>query len=205
MIALLSALLFFVDPYWVKPPAEWTDAQLQTLLSDSPWAQIADAPDGGAPGVPGPGGGGPGIQVFLATAGPIQLAEKERDRRIEVRRRPGTPIPENTEYKLWMEDNRATQIVLAVRIPNNKGFLDESEVRKMEQQTTLRAGKKKIKLTGSFPPSASDPYLRLAFPRQVELSDKTVTFELYLPGVPSPYRNVEFKLKDLVVNGKLEL
>jgi hypothetical protein len=198
MIALLSALFLFADPFWVsKPPAEWTDVQLQSLMADSPWAQIAEGPEGST--------SAPGVQVFLATAGPIQAAEKERDRRIEARRRPGTPIPENTEYRLWMEDNRTTQIVLAVRIQNNKGFLDESEVRKMEQQTTLRAGKKKIKLSGSFPPSVNDPYLRLAFARQVELSDKAVIFELYLPGVPSPYRNVEFKLKDLVLNGKLEL
>jgi hypothetical protein len=60
-------------------------------------------------------------------------------------------------------------------------------------------------LTGSFPPSESDPFLRLAFPRQVELSDKTLTFDLYLPGVPAPFRSAEFSLKDMVVAGKLEL
>ncbi len=197
MIALLTALFLFADlPYWVsKPPAEWSDAQILALLSDSPWAQPVEGPTPQAPPV----------QVYLATAGPIQLAEAERDRRIAVRRKPGTSIPENTEYKLWMEDNRATQIVLAVRIQNNKGFLDEEEVQRMEKETTLRAGKKKFKMTGSFPPSESDPYLRLAFPRQVELSDKSLIFELYLPGVPAPYRNAEFKLKDMVSNGKLEL
>lgn len=196
MIAMLLSLFLFADPYWVsKPPGTWSDAELLALLTNSPWAQPVD----------GPGTGAPTIEVFLATAGPIQLAEKERDRRIAVRRKPGTPIPENTEYRLWMDDNRATQIVLAVRIQNNKGFLDEREVRRMEDETTLRAGKKKIKLTGTFPPSESDPYLRLAFPRQVELSDKSLIFELYLPGVPAPYRNAEFKLKDMVVSGRLEL
>jgi hypothetical protein len=196
MIALLLSLFLFADPYWVsKPPPQWSDAELLALLTNSPWAQPVD----------GPGTGAPTIEVYLATAGPIQLAEKERDRRIAVRRKPGTPIPENTEYGLWMEDNRATQIVLAVRIPNTKGFLDEREVRRMEDESTMRAGKKKIKLTGTFPPSESDPYLRLAFPRQVELSDKSVIFELYLPGVPAPYRNAEFKLKDMLVSGKLEL
>jgi hypothetical protein len=104
-----------------------------------------------------------------------------------------------------MEDNRTTQIVLAVHIQNNRGFLDDAEVQRMEKETTMRAGKKKIKLTGSFPPSESDPYLRLAFPRQVDLSDKSLIFELYLPGVPAPYRNAEFRLKDMVSNGKLEL
>jgi hypothetical protein len=196
MIALLLPLFLFVDPYWVStPPAQWSDLELLALLTNSPWALPMDAPVPEAPS----------IQVFLATAGPIQLAEMERDRRIEIRRKPGTPVPENTEYRLWMEDNRVTQIVLAVRIQSNKGFLDEREVKRMEEESTMRAGKKKIKMTGSFPPSESDPYLRLAFPRQVDLADKSLIFNLYLPGVPAPYRDAEFKLKDMLVNGKLEL
>ncbi len=196
MIVHLLSLLLFADPYWVSQrPAEWSDAQIIALLSSSPWAQAVDGPTPNAPPV----------QVYLATAGPIRLAEQERDRRIAARRKPGTPVPENIEYRLWMEDNQATQIVLAVYIQNNKGFLDEKEVQRMEQETSMRAGKKKIKMTGSFPPSDSDPYLRLAFPRQVDLSDKSLLFELYLPGVPAPYRNAEFKLKDMVSNGKLEL
>jgi hypothetical protein len=196
MIAFLLSLFLLADPYWVnKPPAEWSEPELLALLTNSPWAQPVD----------GPGPNAPAVEVYLATAGPMQLAEKERDRRIAVRRKPGTPIPENAEYRLWMEDNHATQIVLAVRIQNNKGFLDEREVKRMEEESTMRAGKKKIKLTGTFPPSEGDPYLRLAFPRQVDLSDKSLIFELYLPGVPSPFRNAEFKLKDMLVNGKLEL
>ena len=196
MILLPLLLLFFADPYWIgKPPAEWSDAQLTALLTNSPWAQSVE----------GPGANAPPVEVYLATAAPIQLAEKEALRRVQVRRKPGTPLPANAEYDLWMADNRANQIVVAVRIQNNRGFLDEQEVRKMESQTQIRAGKKKLKLTGSFPPSESDPYLRLAFPREVELSDKTMYVDLYLPGVPAPFRTAEFKLKDLVSGGKLEL
>jgi len=199
MIQLLLLLFLFADPYWVsKPPPEWTDAELTALLTNSPWAQA----------VGGPGQSAPPVEVLLATAAPIELAEKERNRRIQARRKPGPPLaesPGDTEYRLWLEDNRATQIVVAIPILNNRGFLDEREVRRMEDECVMRAGKKKLKLTGSFPPSASDPYLRLAFPRQVELSDKTVSFDLYLPGVPSPFRGAEFTLKDMVVGGKLEL
>jgi hypothetical protein len=199
MIQLLLSLFLFADPYWVsKPPPEWSDAQLLALLTNSPWAQPME----------GPGPNAPAVEVFLATAGPIQLAEKERERRIQARRRPGPAPPESpavTEYRLWLEDNRATQIVVAVPIQNNKGFLDEREVRRMEDECVMRVGKKKIKMTGSFPPSETDPYLRLAFPRQVELSDKTLSFDFYLPGVPSPFRSAEFALKDMLVAGKLEL
>lgn len=199
MLLSLLMLFLFADPYWVsKPPAEWTDAQLRALLTNSPWAQAVE----------GPGANSPPVEVFLATAAPIRLAEKENDRRVQARRRPGPALPESpaiTEYRLWMEDNRATQIVVAVAIQNNKGFLDEREVRRMEDECVMRVGKKKIKMTGSFPPSEADPFLRLAFPRQVELSDKTLYFDLYLPGVPAPFRTAEFTLKDMVVAGKLEL
>jgi hypothetical protein len=199
MLQFLLSLFLFADPYWVsKPPAEWSDAQLTALLTSSPWAQVVE----------GPGANAPPVEVRLATAGPIELAEKERERRIQARRKPGPLPPESpgvTEYRLWLEDNRATQIIVAIPIQSNKGFLDEREVRRMEDECVMRVGKKKIKMTGSFPPSESDPYLRLAFPRQVQLTDKTLFFDLYLPGVPAPFRSAEFTLKDMVVAGKLEL
>lgn len=75
----------------------------------------------------------------------------------------------------------------------------------MEDECLLRAGRKKWKMTGHFPPSASDPYLRLAFPRQVQMSDKSLILDLYLPGVPQPYRVAQFSLKEMVLAGKLEL
>ena len=201
MLWMLLLFLFAV-PFWTsQPPAEWSDAQLTALLTNSPWAESVD----------GPAPTSPPVEVYLATAGPMQLAEKEAGRRVSLRRKPGSAAPQNTEYNLWMQDNAATQIVLAIRIDNNRGFLDEREVKRMEEETRMRAGKKKIKMTGSFPPTESDPYLRLAFPRQagdaptVELSDKTLYFDLYLPGVPAPFRTAEFKLKDMVSGGKLEL
>ena len=66
-------------------------------------------------------------------------------------------------------------------------------------------GRKKYKMTGHFPPSAGDPYLRIAFPREVTAADKSVNFELYVPGVGIPFRSVEFRVKDMTVKGKLEI
>jgi hypothetical protein len=145
------------------------------------------------------------VLVRLATAAPIEQAEAEQARRASLRRKQPENPADALEYRLWMEDNRATQIVLAIQLPTNQGLLDDREVRRMEDESVLNAGKRKIKITGHFPPSAADPFLRLAFPRQVQLSDKTITFDLYLPGVSAPFRSVEFKLKDLLVSGKLEL
>jgi hypothetical protein len=194
-------LLMLAAPYWeAKPPAEWTNQELAQLLGDSPWAQIVTSQ---AVAVPGPA-----IQIYLATAAPMQAAEQEGARRARLLRKPGTEPPESplaTEYRNWLEDNRGTQIVLAIRMDSNRGFADEQEVRRMEDESVMHAGRRKFKMSGHFPPYPGDPYLRLAFPRQVELSDKTLSFDLYLPGVPGPYRIVEFKLKDMVVRGKLEL
>jgi hypothetical protein len=138
----------------------------------------------------------------------MEAAEKEADRRVRIRRKPGTetaPNPLAEEYRAWLEENRASQIVLAIRIENSRAFSDDREIQRMENESVMRAGKKKLKMTGHFPPSDGDPYLRIAFPRQVESGDKTLAFDLYLPGVPVPYRNAEFKLKDMVSAGHLEL
>ena len=76
----------------------------------------------------------------------------------------------------------------------------------MENECMLRVGKNKVRMSGHFPPTPSDPYLRIAFPRgQIRVDDKTLNFDLYLPGVSFPYRHAEFVLRDMVVNGRLEL
>lgn len=199
--AILSFLLLFAGPFWEsKPPAEWSDAELTALLASSPWAQVMDSPSQAVPA--------PGVQVYLATASPMMAAEKEAERRVKLRSKPapeGGTDPLALEYRDWLEQNRATQIVLAIRLDSNRGFSDEREIERMEDQSVMKAGKHKFKMTGHFPPYQGDPYLRLAFPRQVDLSDKTLSFDLYLPGVPAPFRNAEFKLKDMLVDGKLDL
>ena len=52
-------------------PKDWTDEQVQLLLNDSPWAQLADPK--------------PEVQIYLATARPVQQAEAELARRARSR------------------------------------------------------------------------------------------------------------------------
>jgi hypothetical protein len=75
----------------------------------------------------------------------------------------------------------------------------------MEEESVMLVGQKKYKMVGHFPPTQADPVLRLVFPREVEASDKTVIFRLYLPGVELPDREVEFRTKDLMYHGKLAM
>jgi len=194
-----AMLLFLAASFWEsKLPADWTDNELLILFSDSPWAQMVDASVKDSHGAP--------VQVYIASAGPMQAAEKERERRY-VRKGNGVPAesPMDIEYRLWLEDNLSKQIVVAVRIFSTKDFGDGAQTKRMEDETVMRVGRKKFKMTGNFPPTQRDPYVRIAFPREVQASDKTVTFELYVPGVTPPYRSAEFKVKDMIVNGKLEL
>jgi hypothetical protein len=196
---VLLLFMLFAGPFWeARPPAEWSDTELENILSDSPWAEMVAA--GKANATP--------VQVYLATAAPIAMAETERDLR-EKRRRPpnAKPVedPFAEEYQAWLEDNRVSQIIVAVRVGRNPAFSDQREVHQMEEESFMRVGRKKLKMTGHFPPSPSDPYLRMAFPRQVTVNDKAVSFELYLPGVPIPFRSVEFTVKDMLFRGKLEM
>lgn len=185
-----AVALFLAAPFWeTKAPADWSEEELQSLLTDSPWAQLvagqADAPP---------------VQVYLATAAPLEKAELERERRYRRKRPNETPDDMTLEYRAWLRENRAAAIVLAVAVPKSG-----EDTQRMEDECVMRVGRKKFKMIGHFPPTGKDPYLRLAFPREVKAADKSVAFELYLPGVAMPYRAVEFRIKDMMVNGKLEI
>jgi hypothetical protein len=197
---LVFLLLLFAEPFWqAKPPMDWSEDELLRLLTNSPWAELVTGPGQNVPA--------PAVQVYLATAAPMEQAERERDRRYRVKQ--PNPSPEATalaeEYQAWLKENRTTQIVVAVRMTGNAAFFDQKEVQRMEDESVMQVGRKKFKMTGHFPPSAADPYVRLAFPRQVQPGDKSVIFDLYLPGVPIPYREAEFSVKQMTLNGKLEL
>jgi hypothetical protein len=209
MLWLVVALLFLADPFWqTKPPMEWTDVELSQILADSPWAQMAVQP--GKAQVGKNAGQGQLVQVFLVTAAPIAKAVAERERRIELRR-PGTAKaladdPLSEERSIWLSDNREGHVIVAARVGDNNAFSSGQETRRMEQDTAMDLGRLRVKVSAYFPPTRTDPHLYLAFPRQpVTDSDKIVTFELYLPGVPGPYRTVTLKVKDMLVDGKPEM
>jgi hypothetical protein len=69
----------------------------------------------------------------------------------------------------------------------------------------MKIGRKTYQIVGYFPPTKSDPVLRLVFPRALQSNDKDVQFELYLPGIPFPERDADFRVKDLLYHGKLTM
>jgi hypothetical protein len=209
MIWLALAALLFIDPFWqTKPAKEWTDAELSQFLADSPWAQMIAQPAKAQTGKNS--GEGALVQVYLATAGPVVKALAERDRRLELRR-PGitkalADDPLSEERALWIADHRAGYIIVAARVGNNDAFSIDKETSRMESESVMEAGRTQVKVSATFPPTQTDPHVYLAFPREpVAGSDKDISFGLYLPGVPAPYRTVTFKIKDMMVDGKLEM
>ncbi len=199
---MIIPLLFWLagNPFWMeKPPSDWTDVELQEFFVDSPWARTVAGPARTTGARP--------VQVYLATAAPVVEAEKERDKRAKAKRKPGQKEVEDPlaeEYRAWFEDNHESQIVIAIKIGMNPDLSKEAEVRHMEEDSFMQIGRKKIKISGHFPPTPSDPFLRMAFPRQPIGDEKKITFSLYIPGLPLPFREAEFHPKDMVINGKPE-
>jgi len=190
MHTLVPWLLFLAQPFWeIKPPEAWTDSQIQTVLTESPWAQRTSE--------------SPVAVVYLATAAPVEHAETEL--RLRLKKNP-RPLPEpDPDYVEYLNANRNENFVLAIRYPTLAGVGDVSEGGRMEEQTLMLIGRKKYPIVGHFPPTPSDPVLRLIFPRAVKAGDKTVLFRLYLGGLKFPERDVEFRVKDLTYQGKLEM
>ena len=187
---------FLAQPFWeTKPPEQWTNAEIETIRHFSPWAQ--------------PTGPLPEVVVYLATAAPIEQAEAELRLRLKKNPRPMDQL--DADIVKYLRDNRERNFVLAIAYPPARpaafiaGLGDARENKKMEEESVMVIGRKTYKIVGHFPPTPSDPVLRLIFPREVRTSDKSALFRLYLPGINFPEREAEFRVKDLIYQGKLEM
>ncbi|MBK9167102.1 MAG: hypothetical protein IPM24_06505 [Bryobacterales bacterium] len=191
MAPWLCLLALAAAPFWeAKAPSDWTEEEIAKILSDSPWARGASA-EGVARY--------PDAATFLATAAPVRAAEEER------RRRRGQERDDPDDFPEFLRSKGDQFIVLAVRVTNPVAFADSVETTDMEKECVLRVGRRKYPLAGHFPPLPSDPYLRLVFPREIRAGDKSLNFQIYVPGLTGPYREVEYPLKDLLYKGKPEL
>lgn len=193
-LAVLCALLA-AAPFWeAKAPRDWSDAEVSELLHGSPWAQSATSE-----GILSQ----PGVPTWLSSALPIEEAEAEALRRLLFRKHLERQA-EIDEYHAYLKEQKEKPIVLTVSLPDPLALANAAESRRMEEECFLKVGRKKYKMTGHFPPTPDDPYLRLVFPRTIGPKDKNLEFDLYLPGVTNPYRTVEYQLKEMVFKGKLE-
>lgn len=187
MRLLLPLLLFLGQPFWeTKPPDRWTDTEIDFVLHRSPWAQVM--------------GPAPEIPMWLATAEPIEEAEAEA--RLRVKKPEKEPDP---DYAGYITEHASEVFVLALEYPDRTGLGNAADQKRMEDTSVMKIGRKTYQIVGYFPPTKADPVLRLVFPRSVQATDKNVEFELYLPGLPFPEREAEFRVKDLMYHGKLAM
>jgi hypothetical protein len=188
MHALVPLLFFFAQPFWqARPPEDWTLKEIGILRSMSPWAQTV--------------GPAPPVLVYFATAAPIEEAESE------LRVRSKSPMREpDPDYAAYITGHRDQNFVVAIPYANLAKLGKAEEERRLEEETVMLIGKtRRHKMVGHFPPTPSDPILRLIFPREVRPTDKTVIIRFSLPGIDFPDREVEFQVKDLMYRGKLEM
>jgi hypothetical protein len=190
MYALLPLLFFLAQPFWEsRPPEQWTPSEIDQIRTNSPWAQSVGRV---AP-----------VTVWLATALPIEHAETElRLRTKKNRESMSEPDPDYLDY---LREHRADAFVLAVAYPRMNTFGKPGEDKRMEEETAMHIGRKDYQILGYFPPTPSDPVLRLIFPRAVKPADREIVFRLYLPGLNFPDREAVFAVKDLTYQGKLEM
>ena len=185
MRALLPLLFLVAGPFWeTKPPETWTMEEVDIVLKSSPWVAAL--------------GGSPELQAYFATAAPIEMAEGERRKRMKG------PAPD-PDYADYLRENRENAFVLAIPYPKIAGASKGDEDKRLEEQSVMKIGHKAYKILGHFPPTPSDPVLRLIFPRVVKPTDKSIEFELYLPNLSFPERSVSFFVKDLMFRGNLEM
>jgi len=189
MCRLVALLFLLAQPFWeARPPEQWTADEINAIRTNSPWAQ--------------PAGHSPTVTVFLATALPVEHAETE----LRLRTRNPRPLLElDPDYLDYLREHRDQEFVLGVVYPTLAAFGKAEENRRMEEETAMVIGKRRFKIVGHFPPTPSDPVLRLIFSREVKRTDKSVLFRLYLPGLTFPEREAEFRVKDLAYQGKLEM
>lgn len=193
-LALLSLLT--AQPFWDTTDVDkWSEEQLIEFFENSPWAQPAESSNTGT-----------GVVTFIATAKPVQLAERELRRR-RTKKLPGGDAPADPawdEFQEFLERDSAKYLVLAVSIPA-QATLEASEMAIMESQSVIRVGKQKIQMSGYFPPSPTDGFTRLIFPKAGLENAKEIRFELFLPGTGTPYRQVFYQRKSMTYRGKPEM
>ncbi len=195
VLALLCALLA-AAPFWeAKPAHDWSDAEVSEILHSSPWAHPASTDSIVSQA---------DVPTWLSSARPVADAEAEMLRRFLSRKHLESQA-EIDEYHAYLNDQKEKAIVLTVNLPDPLALTNAVESKRMEEECFLKIGRKKYKMTGHFPPTPDDPYLRLIFPRVLAPKDKSIEFDLYLPGVTNPYRMVEYQLKEMLYKGKLEL
>jgi hypothetical protein len=239
LFCLSAAPLLAADFWESKPFPEWSDKELQRIMTNSPWARPVTAtmmpvrvpqrqepltsglpdPSNPAPGTSDPGlpGGNAGRSGLGETAGvsglatlPVQIRwiSALPIKQAQMRSKYGKQAATAPEAKKFLEQAPALYIVAVAGIP---GFVvsaggGDAARESIAKSTTLTVkGKEPLRPVAiQFVPAGPNVDVIVGFERKTEitLEDQEVELTSMIGAVNV---KTKFKLKDMVVKGKLEL
>jgi len=214
-LIVLSAACLMAASFWQKPYAEWSDKEVNKMLNDSPWAKstsiemsfpgsdVAPLPGGGGNGPQGGGGGftppSLEIQAIIESALPVRQAL--------VRRKFGAEAGKSEDArKILNEEPKSYEIVLSGPLGMFVMGPPDQVSKNLTEVTSLSSAKsgaiKPEKIEVSKPGRTME--VLFVFPRTMPFTveDQEVEFATKLGKSNLRYK---FRLKDMVVNGKLEM
>lgn len=256
-LLLLAGFTLWAADFWqTKPFTEWTDKDLQKILTDSPWAKkasiplaggargiaggIAETPGGGGRGGRGGGGGGGGADPVTGAPAPISAggggggggrggggggadipdnaASITPAAQLIIRWQTAKPIKQalvksrfkaeagtSEEGKQFIERPEQFYVINVTNLPAYLMPKNADEKKAMAQQATLgykdnQTSAMDVQFDMPRGPSTEAFFL---FPRSVTFApDKEVEFSTKFG---KENVKAKFKLKEMAINGKLEL
>jgi hypothetical protein len=221
LFALSAACLLAADFWETKPFTEWTDRDVQRLIQNSPWSKQVAIPMGGQ-SVAGRGRragtarGGAGDSSSSDADGPVTVPAVTVTVRWEsamairqamVKQKFGNEAGTAAEAKMALETPANYYILSVAGIPK---FYFTGDTDEIKQQMLSHAV---LEIKGKEPIKAVDFMTRatgtsseglFAFPRTKAIveDDKEVEFTVRIAELDLRQR---FRLKEMVVNGKLDL
>jgi hypothetical protein len=231
LLLLFSFGLLAAD-FWQKPYSEWSEKDIAKMMNNSPWAKSASVAmsgpgGGGAPPMPPGGGGGfgggppggpqggggsefgPGAPGSSAPT--FEVVARWQSalpvRQAFVRLKFGAEADKSTEAKKVLEqEERPYEIVLTGAMGMFLGGKPGDAAKALSDVTSLSSNRtgaiKPVQIEVGKPGPAMT--VVLVFPRSMPftIEDKEVELVTKLGASNLKYK---FKLKDMVVNGKLEM
>jgi hypothetical protein len=239
--ALAPAVLWAADVWEAKPFQDWTDKDVQKVVSNSPWSRPARAVLGNAtPAAPGRSGqpavgdassNESGVPKGREPAGAARMGSAPSDfdqgpqisqqipiivrwqsalplRQTQMRGKFGKEAATSPEAQKFLNDEPSIYVVgiagLAGSIVSAGGG-DQARRTIAEKSTLTVKGKEPLHPVGvDFVPNGSTVDVLIAFPRsmRITLEDQEVELASEIGRATVRYK---FRLKDMVVRGKLEL
>lgn len=217
-LLLLAALSLVAANVWQKPYMEWSDKDITKIMSDSPWVKsasvtlnfpgsnVAPPPMGGGGGRGGPqgdgfGGGVPSFEITAHFESALPM------RQALVRRKFGAEADKSADaQKVLSEEPKSYEIVLSGPLGGFVMGPPDAVSQRLTEASSLSSAK-----SGAIKPSliqvgkpGRTMDVLFVFPRDkvFTVDDQEVDFTTKLGTSNVKYK---FKLKDMVVNGKLEM